>query len=556
MMLLPALILYAIAGVLGLWSASLAWRAWHASRLQRRARREKQSVNLAITRGKRRLGLAIALVCLPVSGAVFSFGDSIRREADSSGEDLVAFGIRALVAVLFVMGAGAVYIAFRFDPSHGRRRCSRCWYDMSGTEGLRCPECGRDAPNENSLQRTRRAPALLLIAAVIFGLAYATHLAPKVYENGWASAAPTTALIIGLPWWSENMLLHNDTSLRSRGADDELWKWQERLLEWRAERIITRSDDLHDIRVATTFLEYDPERPRKISAQTMLKWMRYTCLPIGAGDNSGFNAAALPDWYLVPEELDPSTAATAREIVGSGLGSTEVQYRKNGVVWTRSIPSLARPHLPRLVEMMKDPKEDATTRLLAMYAMQSIADTNDEAWGAIRWAAVDSGEQRLARTAYSTMRQMAGRHEEVLGALVTGMDDPVDRVAGFAATSYLDKSLSPCDQSERLMELMERRPGIAPFVVSRLAELCMSERLVLCLERLLQSGDAQAQETAAWVASQTGGDGARLLPVLRGFSIYKGANDARWANAQDSITAIETALRTSEPGPDSKGDRP
>ncbi len=116
--------------------------------------------------------------------------------------------------VLFWIGGGLIGLAglallwwaLFADRSYGRRRCPKCWYDMSKTEGLRCPECGRNARREPSLHRTRRkwkwaaaAPLILLAAATL-------ALQPKVQRDGWASVAPATILILALnmndPQWA------------------------------------------------------------------------------------------------------------------------------------------------------------------------------------------------------------------------------------------------------------------------------------------------------------------------------------------------------------------
>jgi hypothetical protein len=54
--------------------------------------------------------------------------------------------------------AGMVLLlwALFWDRSRGRRRCPKCWYDMAGVPGLRCPECGKEAKSERQLSATRR----------------------------------------------------------------------------------------------------------------------------------------------------------------------------------------------------------------------------------------------------------------------------------------------------------------------------------------------------------------------------------------------------------------
>ena len=87
-----------------------------------------------------------------------------------------------LIRLIWVIGgamllaAAAVALRALFaDRSRGRRRCPKCWYEMTGVAGLRCPECGREARGERKLLRTRRRPmraaaglALALLAMVVW----------------------------------------------------------------------------------------------------------------------------------------------------------------------------------------------------------------------------------------------------------------------------------------------------------------------------------------------------------------------------------------------------
>jgi hypothetical protein len=88
-------------------------------------------------------------------------------------------------AFIFLIGGGAVALigvvlliwALLSDRSRGRRRCSKCWYDLSKTEGLRCSECGHEVQRERQLFKTRRrwrwaALALLLILSGIGGIGW------------------------------------------------------------------------------------------------------------------------------------------------------------------------------------------------------------------------------------------------------------------------------------------------------------------------------------------------------------------------------------------------
>src|SRR5688572_22565886 len=74
------------------------------------------------------------------------------------------------------LAAGGVLLMYRSilaDRAHGRSRCPKCWYEMSGATGLLCPECGGVALSERALLRTRRRwrRAGLAFAIILAGAA-------------------------------------------------------------------------------------------------------------------------------------------------------------------------------------------------------------------------------------------------------------------------------------------------------------------------------------------------------------------------------------------------
>jgi len=95
------------------------------------------------------------------------------------------------------------------DRSHGRRRCPKCWYDLSKTaseSGLRCPECGKVQKHERRLFKTRRRWKWALVSLGIGLMAAFVMVQPKVRRDGWVSIVPTTVVILGLrlpdPTWA------------------------------------------------------------------------------------------------------------------------------------------------------------------------------------------------------------------------------------------------------------------------------------------------------------------------------------------------------------------
>jgi hypothetical protein len=101
---------------------------------------------------------------------------------------------------VLVAGGIILGLALLADWANGlrkprRRRCPRCWYDMSGVSGLQCPECGREARHEKKLGKARRrwgwaVVGLLLAAPGVLGVAY-----PRLAREDWLTRIPSWALV-------------------------------------------------------------------------------------------------------------------------------------------------------------------------------------------------------------------------------------------------------------------------------------------------------------------------------------------------------------------------
>ncbi len=132
-----------------------------------------------------------------------------------------ALGIPALLACLAVTWWGLFG-----DRARGRRRCPKCWYDLSGTVGLTCPECGRTARRERSLHRTRRRP-LFAIAAALAAALGASWAIEQAQLSGWMSFVPTRAILLGLPLVGdahESMTMELAKRIGRRSLTDAQWR--------------------------------------------------------------------------------------------------------------------------------------------------------------------------------------------------------------------------------------------------------------------------------------------------------------------------------------------
>lgn len=101
----------------------------------------------------------------------------------------------ALGSTLAAAGFTLLLYALFADRARARRRCPKCWYDMSGSPGLTCPECGRTARDERRLRRTRRKPRCAALAIAVLGLGWITTAIPEA-RISWVRAIPGWLLIL------------------------------------------------------------------------------------------------------------------------------------------------------------------------------------------------------------------------------------------------------------------------------------------------------------------------------------------------------------------------
>lgn len=95
--------------------------------------------------------------------------------------------------------AGGAAMAVRFavwgDRSRGRKRCGRCWYDLSGG-GMTCSECGWVAKGERDLYRNRPRWGIAILGVL---LAAAGVEAFRRTRGDMPAIVPTSILMRWLP---------------------------------------------------------------------------------------------------------------------------------------------------------------------------------------------------------------------------------------------------------------------------------------------------------------------------------------------------------------------
>lgn len=133
---------------------------------------------------------------------------------------LVPVALYSVTVLLVLLGAGVLHVAAFRDRARGRPRCPKCWYDMTGSRGFVCPECGHDAARPRNLYRTRRHGARVLLGALLIVSGLSLGAVPTVQEQGWSALIPTSALMLVLPW-TDNPWVFEEVDARVSATNPE-----------------------------------------------------------------------------------------------------------------------------------------------------------------------------------------------------------------------------------------------------------------------------------------------------------------------------------------------
>lgn len=124
--------------------------------------------------------------------------------------------------VLALAGVGVVIGVLVRSRRPAWRHCPGCLYDMRATQGMQCPECGREARSERAMLRRgiRKRGLIPGAALLVLGTIVATHGYARQQPQGWWSLMPTVVLVemVGLGQREAASALHDRFSARSPGV--------------------------------------------------------------------------------------------------------------------------------------------------------------------------------------------------------------------------------------------------------------------------------------------------------------------------------------------------
>lgn len=120
-------------------------------------------------------------------------------------------------------GAGVAVVLWallgdRLLKGHTKRRCPKCWHDLSATPGLTCPECGKTARSEARLFRSRKRRRLAAAGVVGVVLGTGAIALPQLRGPYWPLLLPTPVLAAVWP----EVGVAEDSFLRAYATEDRL----------------------------------------------------------------------------------------------------------------------------------------------------------------------------------------------------------------------------------------------------------------------------------------------------------------------------------------------
>lgn len=176
-------------------------------------------------------------------------------------------------------GIIAGFWALFWDRPRGRKRCPKCWYNMSAAPSLVCSECGHEARDKRKQLKTRRRWRLVIIYSVLTAIGLGAIRFGYI-NVGWRETVPTTILVLLMPNLEKsNQKLYDQLKYRMDMDEIEGWQW-----EWMFDRCANdlSQSQLVKIYARPVWNEDDPVEYLVMfnGLQTGVKWVDAACFDL------------------------------------------------------------------------------------------------------------------------------------------------------------------------------------------------------------------------------------------------------------------------------------
>ncbi|PKL33662.1 MAG: hypothetical protein CVV40_00495 [Planctomycetes bacterium HGW-Planctomycetes-2] len=363
-------------------------------------------------------------------------------------------------AALSIGAALLMYWGLLADPSRGRRRCPKCWYEIGEVKTLCCPECGRVMNHEKQLLRPRRRWWMVALAVVLVLGASASGMWPQTRRHGLGYYIPTWAIIRLYPTFDppSGKQRRSDTSwlymeLSTRLEAGELSESQRSLVATRMADALSPAQPTYESDEYTWIIAECGEASDKTTdallAMTHSSDMVVRAFALGALTRVGLSKPEIaeileailrnPPAPVPPETEEWGTGFIVDFLPTSGpdverfipllinLVEQQLPQARAAVRWLGLVGPRAREALPALERFAATQSEDLESKIEIECAADVIAGrakTMTEAYS--RRLASDSAPKRryAAVMMYNVKRQFTPEALENIGrAILTENDD-------------------------------------------------------------------------------------------------------------------------------------
>lgn len=402
-------------------------------------------------------------------------------------------------------------VALYADRSRGRRRCPRCWFDLSshGRE-LKCPECGRTHAHEGRMYLTRRHWKWAVLCAVGLIAARATWEYPAFKAKGAPAYAPDWAVrrfMEYLPTLGPEWTARLDATLTPNTPQQE---WKDVI-----ERCLSILEDA----------DASPEA-HALAARVLAKIQL----------RGYFATAASAQWanQFKINDLGDGGLRRATRALTRALASDDPALRRSAAECLENLNhDAAAMALPRLIASLRAPgpgdAASAWTTSREHTAINAMLDNTEP----VRKALIDDSDTPLPARIATLETIDADTPDAERERIITGLlDDPDARVRVLAYWMLgFTKVADPAAVVARAGQDAPSR-AMAPWLAKRYA---LSGEALLALARgMLEDQDATARNAGVDLLASLGEDAATLAPRL--LELIK--SDPAWYVRKNAAVAL------------------